>query len=343
MSKSWAAVIVTGLIPLAIGCSNGIDSRQSATPDNGVDLSRTVILGAPHSEIDLGLIDTVAGTKIVCWFENTLGRTLKVRKIATSCGCLKVEKFPEEVKAGERMPVVLLADARRSAADFEQRLSVVCEDESGEEFGASTRVRGIVRGVFLDQLHVRLGQVAVGHRTVVSGQIVGHSSDVRLTLSGLGLLDVIEQTIEGVNDASVQRFRFVLAVRQSAKSGMFDEQLQLKVQVDERSYEESLSITGQVKGPIRIIPQSLILKRSNEATNNGHVLSIVGDGSCSLADLRLNYDKEVVELLLVEASKNHFSYRVISKSVLEAGSSVGEISLLQGDQCIGRVPLVVVP
>jgi hypothetical protein len=339
---------LAGLSLLAVSIA-GCGGMESSTKDRqGQQVSAepaTILMGDTEAKIDVGVIDSRESSSIRFFLENKAAEEIRVESVKTTCGCLKANKYPNSLQAGTRGEMKLSVDSRRPPGQFHQSLYVFGKTPSGKEVNAAIRLYGFVRGVLIEQSHVRLGTVSMGHHFTISGTIVGHPEAVEIDVSPSNALDVLNLSVNPAEESALRSFHARLVVREANKARTLHEHLSVKVTTATATYDSSVLVTGQVPGTLIASPSALVfnLRSKSEMKNNRSLIVSSSGKQQVIGDLKLEFDRDLLGIAVEEQNPHETRYRVTVNPLTLVKPYSGAIEVLEAGRHVSRVRVLIVP
>lgn len=340
LRSSAVAILLFSMI--VVGCSSKNEPMKSIKRTSSGD---SILIGGSKCELDLGIVDKRSDNDFRFYLENQTSEEIQITSIKTTCGCVKVNEFPKHLKSGERANIVLVVDSRRPPGRFEQSLNVICNNRSGVEIETNVPIRGYVRGVVVKQSYIRMGIVPNGHQITISGEIVGHSGPVDISVLPSESFGVVSKQIDDDGVSPSRTFCVILIFNSAEVVKSVEEKIGFKISTQTDVYDISVPVTGQVTGAIKISPPAVVFNLASTSIANDNIsitLSEMGS-SRDMSLLDVKYDHELFTVSQKERLSQKVCYNILVNRASALKPSTSIIDILYGDQIIGRVPVVVVP
>ena len=338
---SLSLVFVSGCGAYVTSDSGG---QQSGSVDAGV-VQNSIEVGDAEADIDLGIIDPHESSAVRFRLVNRTAEEIQIDSVKTSCGCLKADDYPERLQPSAQGEITLSVDSRRPPGRFDQSLHVFGETRSGNEWETRVRLRGFVRGILLEQTHVRMGVVTKGHQVAVSGIVIGHPESVEVRVSQPEMLDVVETSIDPAGESPLRPFYVRLAVKGTEEAQPIHEQLDVKVVAATATYSSPVLVTGLIGGSIRVTPSALVfnLRSASRGKDNLTLTVATLNRQETIRDLELAFNRDLFHVAVEAQTPNEIRYRISVNASAVLKPYTGAIDVVDAGRLSGRVSVVVVP
>ena len=204
-------------------------------------------------------------------------KPITIKKVKSSCGCIKADLLKRVVIPGENLIVPLTLDISKiSSTSFQKKLLVEFENMKGEH---NTGIVFIMQGLIDHSGKVLAWPNILDFGDVIAGQKrskkVSFRASTKLTtnLPEVILMDELKEKIVNVqishekNKSSMKTIDIALKIPDSAKFGELNSKLTVKFQTSPPR-EVVFQIRAHIFSGVTVEPQKIYLSVSNKKNNN---------------------------------------------------------------------------
>ena len=297
------------------------------------------------AEIDLKLIAPVEASDVEFQLANRSAEEIRIDSVKASCGCLRIDDYPERLEPGEQGKVTLSVDSRRQPGRFVQNLLIRGQTPSGHPRETWVELKGFVQGVIVERPHVRMGIAAKGRHITISGVLVGHSGTVQIAPPPSKAFDVVSTSIDPAEGSPFRPFHIRLVVKATEEAQSIHERLNVRVVTSTTTYETPVVVSGLIGGAIRVVPSALVFNLSSASRQKDCKTLTVGmlEGQATPRNVQLEFDRNLLHAAIEMQTPQEIRYSISVYRLAASEPYSGEIEVRDGDRLMSRVPVVVIP
>jgi len=298
------------------GCGTNPRNERGARHSS----SRIVALGGSGAEINLNLLSPSETASVHFQLANRGTDEVLIESVKTSCGCLKIDHYPERLAPNEQKEIGLSLDSRRSPGRFSQKLLVVGTTPSGRKSETPVTLKGFVQGVLLERPHVRLGLATPGQHVTVAGLLVARPGAAELHVTPSKLFDVQKTSIEPPGKGPLRAFYVQFVVKPTEEAQPIFERLRVSIVTSTGTYEDTVDVSGLLAGEIGVTPLALVFNLSSTSRQGASkTLTVAASDTLeTVEDVELGFDRELLRIAIRKRVRQEICYDVsVNASVSE--------------------------